>query len=99
MKLMRILPLAGVCAGSLALTGCGGGISGTYGGDDCLYTLEFNGKENVYITTFGTEAGTYRVDGDRVIVTASDGQSIIFTKKGGKLETSFFGETMVCEKQ
>lgn len=98
MNLMKILPLAGVCSGSLALAGCGGGMSGTYGGDECLYTMEFKGKEDVYLTLLGTDAGTYRMDGDRVIITASDGQSIVFTKRGGNLETSFFGETMVCEK-
>jgi len=99
MKLVTTLPQACVFAGMLILTGCGGGISGTYGGDQCLYTMEFEGDEDVYLTVFGTEAGKYRIDGDRVIVTASNGQSIVFTKNGDKLESNLFGETMVCEKQ
>jgi len=98
MKLTKILPLAGVFAGTLVLAGCGGGMSGKWGGDECLYEMEFDGKEDVYLTVFGTEAGKYRVDGDRVIITVSGGQSLVFTKNGNKLETSVFGETMTCEK-
>jgi hypothetical protein len=80
------------------LAACGSGLSGEYGGDQCLYEkLEFKGDDTVYITFFGVEQpGTYRVDGDRVIITASSGDALVFTKNGRNLEASVLGDTMIC---
>lgn len=86
---------------TLVLTGCGPSISEEYGGDDCFFSkLAFTGDDTVYITAFGVEqAASYRIDGDRVIVSAGDGQSMVFTRNGNNLETSFLGDRMVCSKQ
>ena len=83
------------------LAGCGGGISGEYGGEECLYEkLSFEGDDKVYITFFGVEQpGTYRIDGDRIIVTASSGEAIVFTKDGSDLTAGMLGETMTCSRQ
>lgn len=87
-------------ASLLLLTACGG-VSGEYGGEQCLYDkLAFEGDDKVYITFFGVEQpGTFRVDGDRVIVTAASGEALVFTKNGRNLEAGALGETMVCSPQ
>ncbi len=92
------LRLAVIGSLGFVLTGCGSAISGDYGGDDCLYDkLTFAGDDNVYVTMFGIEqAARYRIDGERVIVTAGDGQSMVFTRNGKNLEASLFGERMIC---
>lgn len=81
----------------VVLTACGSGISGEYGGDECLYDkLAFAGDSVVYMTVFGTDqAGRYEVDGDRVVVTMG-GQSVVFTKNGRNLEANLLGDKMVC---
>jgi hypothetical protein len=98
MRIRKIACLAGIFTSGLLSAACGGGISGDYGGNECLYDkLEFEGGDKVYITMFGMQQpGTYRVDGDRVIVTASNGDALVFTKKGRNLEAKALGETMVC---
>ena len=47
-------------------------LSGKYGGDECLYELDFRGTGVVYITTLAMSEvrGQYKVDGDKVSVTA-----------------------------
>lgn len=87
--------------GSMLIAGCGGGLSGEYGGDECLYDkLVFESDDTVYVTFFGVEQpGTYRVDGDRVIVTAASGDALVFKKNGRNLEAGALGETMVCSPQ
>jgi hypothetical protein len=93
------------CASVLAIAcvaaSCGGGLSGEYGGDDCLYDkLVFESDDTVYVTFFGVEQpGTYRVDGDRVIVTAARGDALVLKKNGRNLEAGALGETMVCSPQ
>jgi hypothetical protein len=79
------------------LTACGSGLSGDYGGDECLYDkLTFKGDGIVYMTMFGTDqAGQYKIDGDRIVVTAG-AQSAVFTKNGRNIEASLLGEKMVC---
>jgi hypothetical protein len=84
----------------LAIAACGGGgISGEYGGEGCVYDkLDFRGDGSVYITVFGTEQkGEYEVDGDKVIV-GQAGQGLVFNKEGNALEATVGGDTMVCEK-
>ena len=75
-------------------------LSGKYGGDECLYELDFRGTDVVYVTTLGlSEArGRYTVEGDKVSVTAPGSPSVVFTRKGNALQTPFMGETMVCTK-
>jgi len=92
---------AGTLAGGMLIAGCGSGLSGEYGGDDCLYDkLAFEGGDSVYVTLFGVEQpGTYRVDGNRVIITAASGDALVFKKNGRNLEASVLGETMVCSPQ
>ena len=86
---------------AILVAACGNGLSGEYGGNQCLYDkIEFKGDDTVYVTFFGVEqAGTYRVDGDRVIITASSGDALVFTKNGRDLEAGALGETMVCSPQ
>ena len=99
MKKNATLTIGSVLAPAV-LAACGSGISGEYGGDQCLYEkLEFKGDDTVYITFFGVEQpGTYRVDGDRVIITASSGDALVFTKNGRNLEASVLGDTMICSR-
>jgi len=75
-------------------------LSGKYGGDECLYELDFRGTGVVYITTLAMSEvrGQYKVDGDKVSVTAPGSPSVVFTRKGNALQTPFMGETMVCTK-
>lgn len=89
--------LAGLVPMAL-LAGCGGGVSGDYGGEECLYEkLAFESDDKVYVTFFGMETpGTYKIDGDRVILTTQNGQAVVFTQKDGNLEASLLGDTMVC---
>jgi hypothetical protein len=98
MKATNLLPLGGLLAGAVLLGGCGGGVSGEYGGEQCLYDkIAFQGSDTVYVTFFGVEQpGTYRTDGDRVIVTAASGQTLVFTKNGRNLEAGALGDKMVC---
>jgi hypothetical protein len=83
-----------------AAAGCGSGISGEYGGDDCLYDkLVFKGDGTVYMTFMGMEVpAQYKVDGDKVSLTSHDGKGLVFTKNGSVLEAGFLGEKMICEK-
>lgn len=101
MKDERYKRVAGILPGAILVAGCGGGLSGEYGGEQCLYDkLVFESGDTVYVTFFGVEQpGTYRVDGDRVIITASSGDALVFTKNGRNLEAGALGETMVCGPQ
>jgi hypothetical protein len=87
--------------GSLMFAGCGSGLSGEYGGEQCLYDkLVFEGDDTVYVTFFGVEQpGTYRVDDERVIITAASGDALVFKRNGRSLEAGALGETMVCSPQ
>jgi hypothetical protein len=98
MKSYESMSFASLLAGSVLLSACGSGLAGEYGGDECLYDkIAFTGGDTAYITFFGTEQpGTYRADGDRVIVTASSGEALVFTRNGRNLESGVLGETMVC---
>jgi hypothetical protein len=73
---------------AVALIACGSGVSGDYGGEDCIYEkLSFEGDGEVRIAQRGEErAGEYSIDGDLVIVTGPDGQSMVFTQNGSRLE-------------
>jgi|SRR5690606_19228634 len=95
-----LLRLAVVGSLVFVSTGCGSAISGEYGGDDCFFDkLTFSGSDTVYITMFGAEAaGTYRIDGDRVIVSNGEGESMVFTRNGDNLEATLLGDRMVCRK-
>ncbi len=77
-------------------------LSGVYGGEKCPYRLTFRGKDVVYIQFLegygGAVAaempGQYKVDGDKVPVTAT-AWSTVFTRKGDTLETP---EREACTK-
>lgn len=82
------------------LAGCGTGISGDYGGDDCLYQkISFKKDGTAYITMFGSEVSApYKVDDDKVSIIVQ-GAGLVFTKKGDELEAGqILGQTMVCKK-
>lgn len=80
------------------LAGCTG-ISGDYGGEDCLYQkVSFKKDGTAYITMFGSEiSAPYKVDGDKISVIVQ-GAGIVFTKNGDVLEAGLLGEKMVCKK-
>ena len=85
----------------LMLAGCGASsLSGEYGGDDCAYKLTFKGKDTVYVQVLGMMeiAGQYKLDGDKVVVTAPNWPGAVFTRKGNTLESMLMGHTMVCKK-
>jgi hypothetical protein len=79
------------------------GLSGVYGGEQCPYRLTFRGKDVVYIQFLAGGKvmqelpGQYKVDGDKVAVTAPS-WGAVFTQKGNALETPAMGRTMVCTK-
>jgi hypothetical protein len=81
------------------LAGCGTGISGDYGGEDCLYQkLSFKGDGTAYITMFGSEiSAPYKVDGDKISIIVQ-GAGLVFTKNGDVLEAGLLNEKMVCKK-
>lgn len=82
------------------LSGCGGDISGKYGGKECLYKMEFKRGGTVYITWMGTEvSGEYKVDGDKVSISAGGQGGLVFTKNGNDLESRMMGNKIVCSKQ
>ncbi len=78
-------------------------LSGVYGGEQCPYRLTFRGKDVVYIQFLAGGKvmqelpGQYKVDGDKVAVTAPS-WGAVFTQKGNALETPAMGRTMVCTK-
>ena len=100
-KYMKIAPLI---YAALYLGGCSSGISGEYGGDDCIYGMNFKSDGKVYITTTllgmtsPESAGTYEVDGERVIVRGVNEQSIVFRKREDSLVVDFMGSEMECKK-
>src|SRR5450759_4970542 len=78
-------------------------LSGVYGGENCPYMLTFRGKDVVYIQflvggkVMQELPGQYKVDGDKIAVTAPS-WGAVFTQKGNALETPAMGQTMVCTK-
>lgn len=84
----------------LALGACGSGIAGNdYGGGECPYDrISFRDDGVVYLTFIGVESpGTYRTDGDKIAITAANGQDMVFTRNGGALEAGPTGEKTICE--
>jgi hypothetical protein len=83
---------------ALALPACGSGVSGKYGGDNCLWELDFRDETTVYVSIFGMEQpATYKVDGDKVSVQMPNG-GVVFTRNGDTLEAGLMGEKMECKK-
>jgi hypothetical protein len=83
---------------ALALSACGSGVSGKYGGDKCLWELDFRDDSNVYVSIFGMEQpATYKIDGDKVSVQMPNG-GVVFTRNGDTLEAGLMGEKMECTK-
>jgi len=84
----------------VVLAGCSSGISGEFGGKDCIYTkITFKSDSEFYASSMGYEfSGKYIVDGDRITITAPGSKGIVFTKKGETLEAPFFGAKTVCKK-
>ena len=66
----KYMKIASLIYAALYLGGCSSGITGEYGGDDCIYDMTFksDGKVYVTVTIFGFKspesAGTYEVDGE-----------------------------------
>ena len=74
---------------ALLLSGCGGGMSGTYEEENGLGTLEFQEDGTVYVSVLGvTVAGEYELDGSRVIVAGPNGEQVL-TRDGDRLEGGF----------
>jgi hypothetical protein len=83
-----------------AMSGCSSSLSGEYGGENCLYEMNFRPDGAVYIKFMGMEvAGQYKIDGDKVAVGAPGKEMLVFTKKGNTLEAGFMGEKMECKKK
>src|SRR5207249_8610230 len=78
-------------------------LSGVYGGEKCPYKLTFRGKDVVYIQFLARGSvmrelpGQYKVDGDKVAVTAPN-WGAVFTRKGHTLEARYLGGPEVCTK-
>lgn len=100
---MKTTLLVRIVLASLAvvvLAACGSGLSGKYGGNDCAFELTFRGNDSVYVQVMGlTEiAAQYRIDGDKVVVSAPNWPGAVFTRKDNTLEAAFMGQKMVCKK-
>ena len=78
-------------------------LSGVYGGEECDFKLTFRGMDVVYIQFIAGGSvmqelpGHYKVDGDKVSVTAPN-WGAVFTRKGDTLKTPYLGGTAVCTK-
>src|SRR2546426_11714822 len=99
MKTRMLRSLARVALSFVAIAAWGTGataqsLSGVYGGEKCPYKLTFRPKDVVYIqflaggTVMQELPGQYKVDGDKVPVTAGI-WSTVFTRNGNALETLF----------
>jgi hypothetical protein len=102
MKTHMLRWLARVTLSLVAIAAWGTGataqsLSGVYGGPKCPYMLTFRGKGVVYMHIIGMAEvpGQYKVDGDKVPVTAGI-YSTVFTRKGHALSSLFQGQTAVC---
>ena len=99
MGTMRLAVAAGLLAATLA--GCGSGISGDYGGDDCAIFQKLSFRKNgaLFVTAMGTEiGGKYKVDGDKVTLIVEGESGVVLTRKGNTLEGSVLGQTFTCKK-
>ena len=109
MKTRMLRRLARVALSLVAIAAWGTGataqsLSGVYGGEGCSFKLTFRAKDVVYIQFIAggevqTEMpGQYKVDGDKVSVTAAS-WGLVFTRKGDALEARYLGGPEVCTKQ
>jgi len=87
----------------LALAGCGQSVSGTYlpagTGMSAYQKLEFASNGTVDMTTmFGsTMQSTYKIDGEKMVITVTAGASLVFTVDGdGCLNGGIMGK--YCRK-
>jgi len=99
-RMQRWLARVALSLGAIAAWGTGAvaqSLSGVYGGPKCPYMLTFRGKDVVYMHIIGMAEvpGQYKVDGDKVPVTAGI-YSTVFTRKGNALYSLFQGQTVVC---
>src|SRR5947208_7154285 len=96
------LSLVGIAAWGTGATAQS--LSGVYGGEDCDFKLTFRPKDVVYIQFIAGGSvmqelpGHYKVDGDKVSVTAPNG-GLVFTQKGDTLVARYLGGTTVCTKE
>lgn len=69
-------------AALFALAGCGRSLHRKYSGSAYgaeLLSADFQSGDKVFVSTMaGTTQGTYKIEGDRVIITAN-GQNLVFT--------------------
>ena len=95
----KTLPFVFLLAALFGIVGCQrGGMNGTYSGRAYgidVITTEFKPGGTVFVTTVaGTTQGTYKVEGDKVVV-AANGQNLVFTKSSnGSLTGGPMGVTL-----
>lgn len=104
------LAVALVC--SVVLAACGG-VEGRYSTEETMpdgskakFTLELKGGDKAVMTMGGgalgsasmTAEGTYSVDGDKVSVVI-DGDTEVFTRKGGALVGKMLGDDIELSKE
>lgn len=94
----------------LVLAGCSGGVTGTYShtendgdGTPMTMTIELKSGDVAVVSMKGGPMstsfnGTYKVDGDKVMVTV-DGDTETLTLADGGLKGQILGETVVLKKQ
>ena len=89
-----------IALAALALTSCGSGISGEFGGEDCIYgKITFSSDGMAYIDMGVELPAQYKVDGDRISLTTADGSSVVFKRNKDVLEYSLTGmKTHQCKK-
>lgn len=72
MRIFRSLALTVLLSFTALLTACGGGLSGTYVDASHTWTIVFHSNGTVDVESVAGQArsGHYRMDGDKVVLTA-----------------------------
>ncbi len=82
---MKTKALCALLGGSLALTGCGNDLSGTYADDAGVTLYAFAGDGDVRISVLGSDVDAeYRLDGDKVLVSSGQG-TVVLTRRDDRL--------------
>jgi hypothetical protein len=92
------LMAAVVCVGLLTLSGCDD-FEGTYTDSENIVKVEFKDGEKVYVSLgdLGTKAGTYEIDGDRVVVKIDGDTTVLTRKDDGSLDGGMMFGTLKKE--
>lgn len=72
---------------ALLLGACGGGMSGTYEGDNGMVALAFHGSKVDAKVLGATHELSYSTDGDKIILESPQGKLVVTRNQDGSLDT------------